>query len=207
MSPTPSGYGPGGDDTFGGVDPGNVPLPGQPATGYQPAEHGELGGIDPGNVENPQATSGRDWLILEDIARRLDQTGEFSGVHLTGPPEAKGSSSGEAKSAYLELDSWEEVDESDDEYDVQNTVRARFRLTLAARENDAETRDRELDRLLGVAKNAINGRPLLDRFVILDWSKLLSGKWEPATPPERRMAVIGQFAYFVDGDDKHSEEE
>lgn len=149
----------------------------------------------------------RDWWVLEAIRDLLKETRQFDDVYLSGLPEQHGRSAGELKIAVLEPNDWEELDESDDPDDVQDTVRMRFKLTLIVRAEDPELRDREVDRLLNVAKNVIDGQPLVLGQTIQGWTKLRRGKWEPAKGIERRQAVTGETAYFVNGDDQHDETE
>ena len=157
--------------------------------------------------EPPPEHGQRDWYVLEAIRDRLAETNAFDDVYLSGLPDGQGRGAGELKVAILEPADWDELDESDDEADVQDTVRVRFRLTLIVREEDPELRDREVDRLLNVAKNAINGQPLVPDQTIPGWTKLRKGKWEKAVTPERRMTVAGETAYWVDGETSHDETE
>jgi hypothetical protein len=175
------------------------------STGSSPFDTGPLGG---GDMPTPAAAVGvRDWLVLVALKDALDATGAFDAVALSEEPEVHGRSAAETNLAVLSLLDWQEVDESDDPEDVQDTVRMRFALTLIVRRGEAAVRDGELDRLLGVAKNAINGKPLRDYQTIPGWTKLRGGRWADPKPPERRMTVIGETAYYVDGDDRHDTEE
>lgn len=153
----------------------------------------------------------RDWHVLEGVRDLLAATNEFDGVGLSELPETQGVGAGVIKLAIVSPLDWEEIDETDDEADVQDTIRVRFTLTLLVRIDDAALRDNETDRLLCVCKNALDGRPLVMRggesATIPGWTKLRRGRWEKAVPPERRMTVLGESTYWIDGDDGHDEED
>jgi hypothetical protein len=162
----------------------------------------------PDLLSDPEPAHGfRDWYVLEAIRDLLAETDAFDDVYLSELPDGRGRGAGELKVAILEPVDWDELDESDDPDDVQDTVRMRFRLTLIVREEDPVLRDREVDRLLNVCKNAIDGQPLVVGQTIPGWTKLRKGKWEKPITPERRMTITGETAYFVDGDDQHDETE
>lgn len=149
----------------------------------------------------------RDWWVLEAIRDRLQETRQFDDVCLSGLPDQHGRNAGELKVAVLEPNDWEELDESDDPADVQDTVRMRFKLTLIVRQEDPELRDREVDRLVNVCKNVIDGQPIVPLQVLPGWTKLRRGKWEPSKGIERRQTITGETAYFVDGETEHDETE
>lgn len=155
----------------------------------------------------PASSGYRDWYVLEAIQALLEATHAFDNVYLSELPESRGRSAGELKVAVLEPNDWEELDESDDAADVQDTVRMRFKLTLMVREEDPALRDSEVDRLLNVCKNVIDGQQLVAGQTIPGWTKLKRAKWEPARAPERRMTVTGETAYWVDGETEHDETE
>jgi|GEM_PF-6977298 len=147
----------------------------------------------------------RDYWILEAIRDLLLETNQFDDVYLSGLPENHGHSAAMLKVAVLEPAEWNEFDERDDPDDVQNTVRMQFRLTLLVRDEDPVQRDNEVDRLLGVCKNIIDGQDIIRESTIRGWNKLRKGKWERPVAPERRMTVVGEVAYFVDGETVHDE--
>jgi hypothetical protein len=162
----------------------------------------------PDLLSEPQPAHGyRDWYVLEAIRDLLQETRQFDDVYLSELPEARGRGAGELKVAVLEPNDWEELDESDDPDDVQDTVRMRFKLTIIVRAEDPELRDREVDRLVNICKNTIDGQPIVLGQTIPGWTKLRRGKWDPAKAPERRQTITGETAYWVDGETEHDETE
>lgn len=162
----------------------------------------------PDFTQSPAAATGvRDWLILEAIQQALDATQQFDGVYLSELPEQHGRSAQETRVAIVLPLDWQEVDDADGPTGVEDVVRMRYQLVLLVRNEDPVERDRDLDRLLGVCKNEIDGVELIPGQTFPGWTKLRSGKWEPAAAPERRMTVVGECAYLVVGDDQHDTEE
>lgn len=146
----------------------------------------------------------RDYDVLQDIADRLTATNQFDGVWLSGLPEDRGRPAGDLNAAVVSPRDWTEDDAHQDVAGAVNTRQVKYDLTLIVRREDAEIRDRELDRLLNVAQNALDGVAFLD-ICIAPWSKLTRGKHERPAAPERRMSVTGAYAYHVIGDDNHDE--
>jgi hypothetical protein len=148
-----------------------------------------------------EATSARatDWDILGDARDRLVATGAFDGVYRSAAPEDRGRKSADRYAAVVSAASWEEVDPYDDEREVQSERRVAWTLTLIARDDDPELREKALARLLAVAQDALDGVALGPGITIPGWTRLRKGRYLPAEPPEQRMAVSGEFAYWVEG--------
>jgi hypothetical protein len=144
----------------------------------------------------------RDADVIDDVIARLEATAAFGGVFWGEPPERHGRSAELTTMAVVEPDAWVETDEFDDQADYQSVPRVTFTLTLFARNPDPETRDRLLDRLSTVARNAINETSLAG-ITIPGLTILRRGKYRPATNPERQMTIVGEYAYFVDGPSGH----
>jgi hypothetical protein len=145
----------------------------------------------------------RDADVIRDVIDRLTITGSFDGVYWGELPERRGRPADVLAMAVVEPDSWAETDEFDDFSDYQSVPRNTFKLTLMTRNPDPETRDRSLDRLACVARNAVNEQSLAG-VTIPGLTILRRGKWSPASNPERRMTIIGEYAYFVDGASAHN---
>lgn len=177
-----------------------------------PDPTGEFGGSVDLTPAIPPAPL-RDWAVLAAIRDALEATGAFDAVALGAEPEAQGLAASVGKLAVVAPMDWEEVDDADGidavdaVDDARNTVRLRFRLTIVVREGDVEARGSELDRLVGVAKNAIDGRALIPGGTIPGWTKLRRGTWQDPRSPEWRQVIVGETAYLVDGDDMHNEDE
>jgi hypothetical protein len=135
----------------------------------------------------------RDRGILKLIAGLLTATEEFHDVTTGGLPEQVGSSAENLKLASLELAAFEEVARWDDG-DIERTVQ--FWLWILVRDPDPDTRDDEADRLQAVAANAIVGQSV-GGATFIGKTKLGRGVYEPARGVERRLKVMGQFAYEV----------
>ncbi len=146
----------------------------------------------------------RDFDVISAARDALAATGEFDGVYPGGLPEEEGATAGDTYAAYLAVRDWDEPTEfADDEFSADSGCRrVRYRLTLAVRRDDREERDRDLDRLFGVAANALDGVSLAD-LTLPRLTRLRRGTWEKPVPPERRMTCWGEFAYLV-GDDDHA---
>lgn len=147
----------------------------------------------------------RDADIIDAIIAALRATKAFDEVAWGETPERWGRGADKSALATVEPSGWQEIDEWDDEPDDSGlgyTVRSTFTLTLYSRSSDPRTRDRRVDRLLNVAKNAIDGNGF-GGLTIPDLTLLRSGKYQPAANPERRMIVVGEYAYLVDGSPNH----
>lgn len=149
-------------------------------------------------VPSPLAGATGDWGVLDDARDRLKASGEFDGVYRSALPEEKGRPSGDRLAAVVAPADWEQTDESDDEEEVQSTRRVHWTLTLIVRDDDPETRERTLDRLLAVSQNALDGQAL-GGITIPDWTRLRRGRYGTPSGPEQRMTVTGEFAYWVAG--------
>ena len=144
----------------------------------------------------PSQDTYRDRQIVKLIADALRATGEFDEVRTAGLPEVQGSGSDEARLASLEIVSWDESDQFTDT-DVNPLNRTvRFRLTILVRMEDPDMRDDECDRLYCASANAFVGH-VFGGVTYSYYSRLNRGNWLPANPPERRMAVLGQFTYGI----------
>jgi len=140
----------------------------------------------------------RDWDVLDAAKTLLEGTKQFDGVYRGALPELKGQAAGDRFAAVLSMRSWEELSESADPSVIQSTRRLKWKLTLIVRDDDPEVRERELDRLLAVAEDALDGQSLAG-ITLPDWTYLASGVYEDPKPPEQRMTVLGQTAYYVEG--------
>jgi hypothetical protein len=139
----------------------------------------------------------RDRTLLHAIADRLRATGQWDEVLTTGPPEDKGASAASVKLACLELAAFDEFDLLDDYASITQERNVRYTLLVLVRDQDADTRDDEADRLCNVASNALNGVSIAGQTVA-DKTRLRRGVWQPAAAPERRIVVQGEFTYLVD---------
>jgi len=148
------------------------------------------------NTVDPTSPPGgcRDWFVLEAIAAALEATQQFDAVTLSVLPEVEGRGASQTKLAAVLPVDWQEVDESGDPDDVQDTVRLSFALVILVRDGDAVTRDREGRPAPGrLQERDRRGRPD-PRADDPGWTKLRRGKWQDAVAPERRMVVTGESA-------------
>lgn len=146
--------------------------------------------------------SARDTDIIDAVISALKATGAFDDVVWGEPPERHGRGADLSALAIVEPSDFTEIDRWDDEDGLGYETQPTFTLTIAVRNGDPRTRDRRVDRLLNIAKNALDGNGF-DGLVVADKTILGRGKWTPATSPERRMVVTGQYAYLVDGSAAH----
>lgn len=166
-----------------------------PASYFPPTYFG-LAGVDPGAP--PPVAVGHDWDIMEDIQTRLEATGQFDGVHLTGPPTYQQVAASEDVTAWLQLVDWDEDDSRDDLDNVEVTRRVHWTLTIAVRFAEGERRDRELSRLTSVAQNALNGKSLAG-ITLPGLTRLRRGRFDEPNTPERRTIITGEFLYLIEG--------
>jgi hypothetical protein len=146
----------------------------------------------------------RDVDVLDAIRDMLVGTNEFDNVYRSARPTEFGQSAGDRSAAVVMPGDWDETDESDDPTTVQGTRRVRWCLWLIVREEDPEKRERSLDQLLSFAQNVLDGQSI-GGLTIAGWTRLRRGKYELAEPPEQRMEVVGEFAYYVGGFTGHDE--
>ena len=144
----------------------------------------------------------RDYDCLQAIQTLLGATGYFDAVYIGGLPERQGQSSSYSAAAALEIAGWDEIDAYDDFASIDQKRSVRWTLTLMSRDPDPEIRDRKIDQLYNIAANTLDGVSFAAGCVP-SLSKLRRGNYQPATPPERRMTVQGEFEYFVGGFDLH----
>jgi hypothetical protein len=143
-----------------------------------------------------------DWDVLTAIRDAIAATGEFDGVFMSDLPEERGRSGGDHNAAWVSPQTWEESSDFEDPGQTVLTRKVGWTLTLMVRRQDPEARDRELTRLLSVAQNAVDGQSV-GGLTLPAWTRLKSGRYEKARPPERRLISSGTFAYQVDGYPNH----
>jgi hypothetical protein len=169
-----------------------------PAVFYWPGPSGPASGSFPG----PPSVG--DWDVLEAVRDAIEATGEFDGVFLPDLPEERGTSSGDGNAAWVSPLNWDESDEFQDPGDLAVLVRkVGWTLTLMVRRGESLARGRELSRLVAVCQNAVSGQSV-GGLTIPAWTRLKSGRWEKARPPEQRLVSAGTFAYVVEGSPNHT---
>lgn len=150
----------------------------------------------------------RDADVIDAVIAALRATRAFSEVAWGEIPERHGRSADMSALATVEPTGWTEIDLWDSEpasdelgYEHQGT----FTIVLYSRHNDPRIRDRRLDRLLSFAENAVNGKSF-GLPLVGDKTILKNGRYSPASHPERRMTVQGEYSFLVDGSTSHSTE-
>jgi hypothetical protein len=140
----------------------------------------------------------RDRDVRNAVQSALQATGQFDLVSLTGLPEDYGFGASNLKVCVIEPVSTQE----DPRWDAQtfggmvNT--SQVSLTFIARFEDAQLRDEQVEQLVDVAANAINGNQL-GTLVIPGLTRITSWQWQPPSAPERRIKATFQYAYLVPG--------
>lgn len=153
----------------------------------------------------PAVPPPRDADVIDAIIASLRATRAFDEVAWGEAPEKWGRAADRSALATVEPADWKEIDEWDEEPagdSLGYAVRSTFLLTIYVRNPDNRTRDRRVDRLLNIAKVAIDGQGF-GGIVVPDLTILRSGKYQPAASPERRMTVVGEYCYLVDGSESH----
>lgn len=183
-----------------------------PPAGYAGPIVWDTGGTTPryaagwiGGLAPLTSDAGRDQDVLDAIVRTLEGLGVFGGVHHADPEELSFGSD-ELTAACVTPDSGEETDRYDDPDGPDVTRTARWKLTLIVRDADPRTRRRTLDRLADHAYNALDGKSI-SGITIPDWTKLRKWKYEKPAPPEQRLTLTGEYAYFLASFAGHGTEE
>jgi hypothetical protein len=134
--------------------------------------------------------------VRNAIRDALVATNAFAGVWLSGRPEDYGQGASELTAAAIEpvatslTTGWDA--QTAGELDFTATVT----VTLLARSEDPQLRDELAEQLLDVLHNAVNGQSLAG-FTLPGKTIVQSWRWQPVTPPERRIQATVSFAYLV----------
>jgi hypothetical protein len=134
--------------------------------------------------------------IRNAIRDALLATGAFSDVWLTGLPESYGGAASDLTAASIEPASTSLTTGWDAQIAGALDYTARLTVTLLARHDDPQLRDELAEQLLNTLHNAVNGQSLAGltlpaKTLIQSWT------WQPAAPPERRIAAVVTFSYLV----------
>jgi hypothetical protein len=140
----------------------------------------------------------RDRDVRNAIQTALLATGQFDGVWLSGLPEDYGQGADELAAAAIEPASSTEADEWDSQLAGGILIHSTVNLTVLVRKSDPQLRDEAAELLLDVAANALNGQ-VLASLTIPGWTKITSWRWQPPTPPERRIQATLKYSYIVEG--------
>ena len=137
--------------------------------------------------------------VRNAINDALIATGAFSDVWITGLPERYGQGASDLTAAAIEpvgtsfTMGWDAALAGDLDYTATCSV------TLLARHPDPQLRDELAEQLLDYLHNAINGQSLAG-FTLPQKTIVTGWRWQPAAPPERRIAATVSFAYLVTWD-------
>ena len=147
----------------------------------------------------------RDMDILGWIVSALKGTGAFNGVYMSDPPELSGKQAAYRALAVVQpvggdesAEGWDDPDES------QWARKVEWRLVILARDPDPTTRDRLAERLLNVARGAVDADASILDATIIGRTHIYRDRWLPAVPPERQIEAIGTFTYLIDGPSGHA---
>lgn len=140
--------------------------------------------------------------VRNAIAAALEATDSFGEISLIGLPEAEGFGASNLAAVSIEPDSTVQADRYDGGMKTGLVNTARLKLTFLARNPDPQACDEACEDLLDTAINAIQGQSL-GGFTLPDHTRFSGWKWEPRTPPERRITAMFAYDYFVDGWDEY----
>jgi hypothetical protein len=130
------------------------------------------------------------------IRDALLATGAFADVWLSGLPESYGGAASDLTAAAIEPVATSLTTGWDAPLAGGLDYTARLNAVLLARHEDPQLRDELAEQLLAVLHNAINGQSLAG--ITLPGKTLVqSWAWQPAAPPERRIAAIVSYSYLV----------
>jgi len=144
----------------------------------------------------------RDRDVRDAIHDSLVATGAFDTVWIWGLPEVYGTGASQLAAAAIEPESSTQDDRWDSQLAGGLVITSRVKITLLARGDDPQLRDEAAELLLDTAANALNGQSLAG-FTMPAWTRVTGWNWQPATPPERRIAVSFSYAYIVEGWDSY----
>jgi len=127
----------------------------------------------------------------------LAATGEFDAVELgkSDPSENPASS---RKLCTVDPQDTQESDQWDSALDGGTVYKVRIALEITVRENDAKLRDDEVERLLNVVRNTLNGVSI-GGFTLPEFTKVHPWSWRMATAGSRQIAATLNATYFEEG--------
>jgi hypothetical protein len=140
----------------------------------------------------------RDRDVRRDIQARLQATGYFDGVWLSGPPEDYGQSTSQLSAVTIEPGSWRQQDLWDNEPDGGLLITATARLTFYLRMEDPQLRDDAAELLVLIAANALNGQSLAN-LTLPAMTKFGTADFQDPAPPERKIKAPISYQYIVEG--------
>ena len=134
--------------------------------------------------------------VRNAIKTALLATGAFSDVWLSGLPESCGRAASDLTAAAIEPSATSLTTGWDAQLAGGLDYTARLTVTLLARHEDPQLRDELAEQLLSTLHNAVNGQSLAG-FTLPAKTLVQSWSWQPASPPERRIAATVSFSYLV----------
>lgn len=128
----------------------------------------------------------------------LAATGEFHCVAVGGEVFANGAAASDLAFALIDPMDTQEADEHDAAPWGASILKSRCSLVVGSRHSDPILRDDRAERLLNVARNALNGKSLGD-FTMPDFTKVSRWSWQRAADSERRISCTLAFTYLEEG--------
>lgn len=134
--------------------------------------------------------------IRNAVMDALRNTGEFDDVN-TG--QDKGQEVVGDGSSFAHVDPHDARQESqwDSGGDDGVLVTGRCRITLTVSDNEPQSRDDHLEKLLDVANNILNDQSLAE-LTIPAWTRIHSWRWLPAKAPNRQVEAMLEYRYLLD---------
>lgn len=142
----------------------------------------------------------RDRDMRNAIRDALDATGAFAVVSVSGSlPEDQGLGASELTAAIIQpdTDTWQGGWDAQPEGLVELVATAI--VTVLVRHEDPQARDERAEQLVMLVANAVNGAMLVPGYNVPGKTRVQRWRWQPARPPERRIAIPVQWTYLVDG--------
>ena len=139
----------------------------------------------------------RDRDIRNAIQAALVATNQFGNVYLWSLADVSDHSADDTLAATIEPAGWQESDSFDDTVTGLVQIDGSCTITFFSRFEEPQQRDEACERLLEFACNALNGQSLAG-VTAPEWTKFTSARWEPASPPERRIGATFIYRYFVE---------
>jgi hypothetical protein len=139
------------------------------------------------------------------IMDALQATGEFDLVN-TGQDKGQEVNSDGNSFAHVDPHDAQEASHWDDGGGAGVEVISRCRITLSVSNNDPQTRDEHLEKLLNITQNIVNDQSLAE-LTLPSSSRIRSWRWLPAKAPLRQVEAIFEFHYLPDSSQDFGTEE
>lgn len=164
-------------------------------------------GFTLGAVPAAPTVNAREFAVWADVEKILASLERFEFVEIAEPADVTNELAADnTPAAIITPVSGDEIDVADDPDDVRCDASIVFNVTLVVRGNEARERFDLLDQLRAATMNAINGRSL-GKLTIPAFTRVRRWQYQAAAHPEKRLVLVCEARYFVEGHGDHDEED